>query len=445
MLRSAEIARVPARRLLIVSYAYPPMPTVGSNRWDAMARHLRELGHHVTVVSTAAFGEIPDVSQERHVRRAPDLMASPLLRRIMRRGRLPAPSHASAAEIAATPPSTPLPAALHSVLVPDIYLATWVPRATIAARRVLREEPIDCVITSSPYESTHLVGFSVRRRGPAWLADFRDGWCLEPHRPPFPTALQRAIDRALEARVARAADMLTAATQGIASDFASRVGVRAAYVPNGYDPLRHDKLPEFPLRGIPDDAIVIAHTGKLAGLRGRDPRPLFAAIRRLSAEDPRLGLRIRLVLAGRMDSEDARIVAECGLGEQLIEVGQCSHAESIALQRRADVLVLLTSIGRDVVTGKLCEYLSAERPILVLGDDTGAAEIVTETATGITVPRSDVGAVAAALRVLTGSDRGGVYAPRGVDRYVYPGPAEAMAELVEEAIVRRAGGRHATA
>jgi glycosyltransferase involved in cell wall biosynthesis len=428
---------VPARRLLIVTYAYPPMPSVGSNRWDAMARHLRELGHHVTVVSTSAFGKIPDVAQERYVQRPADLMVSPLVRRIFRRGPLPPPSHASAAEIAAAPPSIPLPTVLQSVLVPDIYLATWVPQATMLVRRVVREEPIDCVITSSPYESTHLIGLSVRRRGPAWIADFRDGWCLESHRPPFPTALQRAIDRRLEARVARGADLLTTATRGIADDFVSRFRVRAAYVPNGYDPLRHDNLPEVPLPGIPDDAIVIAHTGKLAGIRGRDPRPLFAAIRQLSAEEPLLGARMRLVLAGRMDSEDAQIVADSGLGEKLIEIGQCSHAESIALQRRADVLALLTSIGKDVVTGKLCEYLSAGRPILVLGDDTGAAEIVTETATGIAVSRSDVGAVARALRVLTSRDRGGVYAPSGVDRYIYPGPAEAVAELIEQAIAHR--------
>ncbi len=334
---------------------------------------------------------------------------------------------------------------LHGVLVPDIYLATWVPQATMLARRVAREEPIDCVVTSSPYELTHLAGLSVRRLGPAWLADFRDGWRLESHRPPFPTPPQDAIDRCLEGFVTREADLVMTATRGIANDFASRLGVRAAYVPNGYDPLRYDKLPECSLTGIPDGAIVVAHTGKLAGLRGRDPRPLFAAIGKLSAEEPQLGSRIRLVLAGRMDSEDARILAESGLGEQLVEIGQCSHAESIALQRRADVLVLLTSIGKDVVTGKLCEYLSAGRPILVLGDNTGAAEIVTETGTGVAVPRNDVSAIAGALCILASADRGNTYAPRGVDRYLYPGPAEAVAELVEEAIVRRASGRHVIA
>lgn len=429
---------MPARRILIVAYTYPPMPSVGSNRWDAMARHLRALGYDVSVLSTASFGTLPDAEQERGVFRVADLTASPLVRKLFGRGPLPPPSHASAAEAAAVAPDDPLPAALQRVFVPDLYLATWVPQATVAARRLVRGRAIDCVITSSPYESVHLLGAAARRLGPAWVADFRDGWCFEPHRHPFPTAAQRAIDRQLEGHVARRADRVIAATRAIADDFRERLGVHAAYVPNGYDPLRHGNgLPEPPLDGVPQDAIVLVHTGKLAGIRGRDPRPLFAAMKQLAQDAPSLGERLCLVLAGRMDNEDLRLVSESGLGEQLISVGQCSHAESIALQRRADVLVLLTSIGVDVVTGKLCEYLSAGQPILALGHDTGAGEIVAETATGIAVPRDDVAAIADALRSLATSGRE-AYSPRGLDRYVYPGPARTVAGLVEDAIARRA-------
>lgn len=429
-----------SRRLLIVAYAYPPMPSVGSNRWYAMARHLRALGHDVTVLSTSAFGRMGDGEQEQHVRRAADLTASPLVRRVLRRGPLPPTSEAAGAS--ATPPASPLPPFLQRIFVPDLYIATWVPRAIPLARRIVRERAIECVVTTSPYESVHLVGAAVRRLGPAWVADFRDGWCYEPYRLPFPTAAQRAADRWMEARVARGADRLIAATRAIAEDFGTRLGVEAAHVANGFDPLRHPELPQVGFDGLPADAIVLLHTGKLAGLRGRDPRPLFEAIRRLADEDPQLGARLHLVLAGRLDSDDARLVAESGLGEKLVDLGQRSHAESIALQRRADLLVLLTSIGKDVVTGKLNEYLSAGQPILVLGDETEAARIVEETSTGLAVGRSDVAAIAEVLRRLGQGALREAYAPRGLAPYVYPAPAEAVAELIEEAIAgRRGSGR----
>ena len=48
------------RRILIVSHSYPPVPSVGGNRWLAMAKYLRRAGHEVSVVTTSAFGSLPD-------------------------------------------------------------------------------------------------------------------------------------------------------------------------------------------------------------------------------------------------------------------------------------------------------------------------------------------------------------------------------------------------
>ena len=52
-------ARTP-RRVLVVSWPYPPVPSVGGNRWLAMSKYLREMGHDVTVFTTSAFGALPD-------------------------------------------------------------------------------------------------------------------------------------------------------------------------------------------------------------------------------------------------------------------------------------------------------------------------------------------------------------------------------------------------
>ena len=45
-----------SRRILVISYPYPPMPTVGANRWLAMTKYLRRRGHRVDVLTTSAFG-----------------------------------------------------------------------------------------------------------------------------------------------------------------------------------------------------------------------------------------------------------------------------------------------------------------------------------------------------------------------------------------------------
>lgn len=427
------------RRLLIIAYAYPPMPTVGANRWDAMVRHLRLLGHDVLVVTTAAFGRMRSAEDECHVVRVEDLTSARWLRRLLGRGPIPLPSDAPAEALEAAQVESPLPEGLRKIFVPDLYVATWLPQARREIRRLVSNERIDCVVTTSPYESAHLLGLGVRRTGPAWVADFRDGWLFEPHRPALPTAAQRRLDERMERRVARTADRVVAATRPIAEDFKKRLGVDAVHIANGFDPLRYAEFPEVGLPRLGDDVVVLAHTGTLAG-GAKDPESLFAAMRRLRDEEPELGRRLRLVLAGRLDSTDVRLVADSGLGEQIVALGERSHAESIALQRRADALALITTPGWSGVTGKLFEYLSAGRPIIALAGPE-VARIVSSTRTGVTVAADDTDSVVRQLRRLLTGELSAEYRPTNLEPYVYPGPAQRMSEVIEEALAARSPGR----
>src|SRR5215207_11381411 len=83
-------SRRPGRRLLIITYYFPPESSVGAHRWRAMSRWLRRLGHEVTVLTTPAFGRLPDDGQE--TQRAFDLAASPALRRLLRRPPVSSPT-----------------------------------------------------------------------------------------------------------------------------------------------------------------------------------------------------------------------------------------------------------------------------------------------------------------------------------------------------------------
>jgi glycosyltransferase involved in cell wall biosynthesis len=126
----------------------------------------------------------------------------------------------------------------------------------------------------------------------------------------------------------------------------------------------------------------------------------------------------------------------------LRHVGQLSRPESISLQRRADVLLLITA--PDLVwelPGKLFEYIGAGRPVLALADGNEAARVVQETGVGWTVPPLDVPAIADALeRIAAGELR---LDPDRVpaECYVYPAPAVAALEQIERAIARRAASR----
>lgn len=193
-----------------------------------MARHLRKAGHRVTIVATDAYGVLEN-DDELGVVRVPDLRTWPPLRWALRRGDLVAASGDISDE-------APSPAILTKVLVPDAYVVSWLPFAFRALRRLCREDHVDCLVTSSPPESVHLLGLALGRKRPTWIAEFRDGWSFEPMREEFPTGFQRTLDHWLERRVVVTADRAVGVTKPIADDLAERFGVDAGYVPNAWDP-----------------------------------------------------------------------------------------------------------------------------------------------------------------------------------------------------------------
>lgn len=425
-----------ARRILVVSYPYPPMPSVGGNRWLAMTKYLRRRGHRVDVLTTSAFGALPDDPQL-GVHRCGDLMAAHWLRTLLRRPPLPKPGEAVAVD---KPPQ----AFMTRVLVPDHYVATWVPYATRAARRLIDLHGYDCVITTSAYESTHLVGLGLGlgRRRPAWIADFRDGWTFHPWRPPFPTAAQRRLDVRMERAVVLGAERTVVVERPVGEDFRERLGVDAGYVPNGWDPDLELQAADVPPDGLDYEGVTLVHTGKLSGDWGRHPGYLFQALGRLRDTDPDLGRRLRLVLAGRLDQDEQRLIEQAGLERIVRHVGMLSRADAMALQRRADVLVLLTSPTLVwELPGKIFEYFGARRPILALADGNEAARIVEETGTGWTVPPDDVDQIVTMLKRLLAGEMAVQYDDTRLAPYVYPAPALALEAELERAIAARAGRR----
>jgi glycosyltransferase involved in cell wall biosynthesis len=416
------------RHLLVVTYYYPPQPGSGSNRWAALVKYLRRIGHDVTVLTAAPPGYQPGVADG--TIRTGNLNSSPFLRRLFLRseGDMGA-SHSGATSSGVMPP------VLWKLIVPEPWLVTWNPYAWRALRRQLSARPIDCVITSSPADSTHLLGLALGRGRPAWIADFRDGWCFEPLRPPFPTRMQKALDRSLERRVATSADAVVGVTAPIADYFRERLGVDSLHIPNGFDPeVGFDgALPaEYDARKV-----TLVHTGQLIGPSGRDPRPLLAALRALREQSPELFERMQLLVAGRSEFDELAILEEADLVGVVRYIGHVPREQALALQKAARALVLLTSPATGEATGKIYEYMASGRPIIALAHGNEAARIVMETGTGTVVPPGDVPAIMAALQSAISGELEQRYAPHDRERYLYPAPARAMETAIETAIEAR--------
>jgi glycosyltransferase involved in cell wall biosynthesis len=410
-------------RLLVATYGYPPTPFVGSARWAAMVAHMRKLGHEVTVVTTSCYGS---VAGEVDVVRTPDLFAIPAVSRL-----LDAVSRSEDGRSAAEPALPPLHERL---LVPDPKVVGWLPGAAAAVRGLLHQSQFDCMITASPFESTHLLGILMGRGRPAWVADLRDGWTIDSWRSPLPWKWQRRLDRGLERRSLGHADAVSTATAAIAADLKGRLVREVHHVTNGWDPDLEPEVECSPVPAVAADRTTLVYTGSLWRTIGQNPAPLFDALRRLRGEAPEILSQLELVIAGPLSPIESQRLDDFGLHGVLRHVGQLPRLEAVALQRRGDALVLVTSTTRNVVTGKIFEYLASGRPILVLGGEDEASAVVKETQAGVVVPRDDAVAIARALHDIVGGRLADACHARGLERYRYPAPAQAMLQVVREAV-----------
>ena len=281
------------------------------------------------------------------------------------------------------------------LLVPDENVG-WNLTAIPAAVRIARAEGIDVVLTTSPPNSVHLVGAAVKRAtGARWVADLRDSITAHPHR-----RVERAAVRAKEkisdqvARlVARGADAIVAASDAIAEE-ARGLDPKGVVVPilNGAD------FDDFAgLDYSRGDRFRITHTGSFFGKR--DPRPFLQALADSGLEN------VVARFVGDFRSADRDWAVGLDLGDRLELHPYVPRRQSLALQRDSDALLLLIpeagGRGKGVLSGKVFEYLAAERPILAAVPAEGAAaELIQETSAGVVAGPDDVPALTSALRAL---------------------------------------------
>ncbi|TML23043.1 MAG: glycosyltransferase family 4 protein [Actinobacteria bacterium] len=288
------------------------------------------------------------------------------------------------------------------LLVPDENVG-WNLTAIPAAVRIARAEGIDVVLTTSPPNSVHLVGAAVKRTtGARWVADLRDSVAAHPHRRVERTAVRakEKISDQVARLVARQADAIVAASDAIADEARALhpQGVVAAIL-NGAD---FDDFAGLEYRR--GDRFRITHTGSFFGKR--DPRPFLQALADSGLED------VVARFVGDFRSADRDWAAQLDLGDRLELHPYVPRRRSLALQRDSDALLLLIpeagGRGRGVLSGKVFEYLAAERPILAAVPTEGAAaELIEETGAGVVAAPDDVAALTSALRALHDAWAGG--------------------------------------
>ena len=398
------------RRVVLLSYHFPPTPEVGGLRAAKVARALRRAGHEVIVVT----GRLPDEGNEDRPNADgvriitvplawnPRQWYASLKQRV---GALK--PHTASADQATEAPAYAVPArvpfwkrAIFSLLwLPDDFQG-FIGPAVRAARSQLR--PGDIVYTTAPPFSAHLAGLRLASAKYFWVAEFRDPWTdILPWKPSYiRTAFTDALERRFERRTLSRANLVVGVSDGITRMLRRKVegaDTRLLLVRNGIDTVLPPKRPKAsgPFRLI--------HVGTFY-LR-RDPRPFLAGLALLRDRRGLTGDQLQVDFVGQCKWFHEVSVEQEVRRQDLTNMVRfhdwIPHAECQRLITEADALLLLAMDQPDQVPNKLYEYLGTRIPVLALADDEGESALMLRQGGGNqVVTDEDPHSVAEALEAL---------------------------------------------
>jgi hypothetical protein len=266
-----------------------------------------------------------------------------------------------------------------NLFIPDAR-KYWVKPSVAYLKKYIQENNIDTIVTSGPPHSLHLIGLKLKEElGVKWFADFRDPWTtIGYHKSLKLSFYADKKHKFLESKVLNAADSIIVTSKTTKLEFQALTQKPIEVITNGYDI-------ENVAKQTLDEKFTMAHIGSF--LSDRNPKVLWEVLQELVTENNAFSANFQLKLIGKISQEIFESLSNYQLEAYCNNLGYLSHTEAIAHQRKSQVLLLIEIDSEDtksIIPGKLFEYMVSERPIVAIGPkDSDFAEIITSTNTGV--------------------------------------------------------------
>lgn len=391
------MGKVLRNRVLIITYYWPPAGGVAVQRWLKFVKYLREYGWE-PVVYTPENPETfyDDLSLLKDIPAGIEVIKRPIwepynIYKILtgKKGKKLGLGFASNETSSKKGLFNKLFVWLRgNLLIPDPRVF-WVSPSVRFLCRYLKEKPVDVIITTGPPHSMHLIGLKLKKKcSIPWIADFRDPWTnIDFYHELKLTWLADWFNHCLERRVVNSADAVLVVSQQMKREFESLGCQRVFVVTNGYD------TDDFQtMESQESNSFAICHVGTMNA--ARNPLVLWKALSRMRTKNPELASKLKIRIAGQVDSSVTESIKAYQLIDNLEYLGVVPHSKALELQKSSQVLLLVvnnTPNAKGIVTGKFFEYLAAGKRVLAIGPTDGdLADILAETGAGDVVDFSDI-------------------------------------------------------
>ena len=427
------------KRVLIITYYWPPSGGSGVQRWVKFSKYLPSQGWQ-PVIYTPENPDMPSIDQslysdipgEAEIIKRPITEIYSIYRRISgnKGGGEVNPINSQKKTL-----KQKLMLAIRgNLFIPDPRIS-WLRPSVRFLKKYLREHPVDVIVSTGPPHSMHLIAREVSKAtGIPWVADFRDPWTRMFYFKHLALSdWARKKHEKLEKMVLDDASAVVAVSPLVQEEFKTMTGNRIELVTNGYDPEDFGQVVE------PDGYFNIVHTGLFAS--DGNPETLWKVLSDLCREDTRFADQLRIRLVGKNDTMILDSIHAAGLERNLVDLGYRDHTVAVREQMGSTMLILPLRKEpeyRATLPGKLFEYLGSQRPVLGIGQTDGAmARILADTGAGETFEWDDEAGIRAYVlkrweKFLAGDDDS--VPDNNIEQYSRKATARKMAALLESLI-----------
>ncbi len=370
------------KKVLIITYYWPPSGGAGVQRWLKFAKYLPEFGFDVHVLTVrpdratypqtddSLLDQVPENVTVHHT----DSSDPYAIYSLFGKG---APSSGFANDHVSGFKGLIKKFARFvrgNFFIPDPRKG-WNRFALQKAYELIDSLGIETVITTSPPHSTQLIGLELKnKKSIRWVADMRDPWTRIYYASELlQTKWAEKRNMQLERKVLENADKVITVSNALADEFCELAsGLRrenVEVIPNGFD--EDDFQFNVPL----EKEFTIGYMGTITDQY--DINSLLAAI---SSNRSNICFRFIGDVQSGLKSQFVQYSIDCEF------TGYLDHDKAIRQVAACSILLLVipkVKNNKGILTGKLFEYLALKRPILAIGPvDGDAAQILTETGAG---------------------------------------------------------------
>lgn len=388
-------ANKPLKRVLIITYYWPPSAGSGVQRWLKTVKYLRQYGYEPVVytVSNSQF-ELRDEALLSEVPNGVEVIRQPIWEPFDLYNRF------MGAKQKATNNVNPLYAAKQgkglkarlaiwvrsNLFIPDTRMFFISPSVKYLTQ-YLKTNPVEVMVTTGPPHSMHVIGLGVKRAlkkqgvNLPWLADFRDPWTqIGFYKELNLSGFARHKHERLEYAVLTESDSVVAVSHAMAEDMDTLAPIKTQVVHNGYDEADF----QFTGPAQASNSFTISYVGMLGFPRNH--QVFWKALADLTATNEAFAKHLRIDFYGKIDPVVQASAEEFGLSNWLSFKPYMPHHEILEVQRSSAVLLLMidnVNNSKGILTGKIFEYLALQRPILCIGPEGGDAQaVIQETQSG---------------------------------------------------------------